>query len=127
MLCILHAWLLEGSGSNLWTRAIVQSLCRIGETVHLVCQENHPERYAFISTAITHRLDGSTETTLSRETPFPGKCILHKPELGETLPVFVSDKYDEYSRVIPMIDLPTPEIESYVEANVRVVERLVEK
>jgi hypothetical protein len=44
MLGILHGYLLEGSGSNLWTRAIIQSLCRPGETVHLVCQENHPER-----------------------------------------------------------------------------------
>jgi glycosyltransferase involved in cell wall biosynthesis len=127
MLCILHAWLLEGSGSNLWTRAVVQSLCRKGETVHLVCQENHPERYGFISQAITHRLDGSSATTLSRDTPFPGKCILHKPELGATLPVFVWDKYEEYSRVIPMIELSTAEIEAYVETNLRVVSRLVER
>jgi glycosyltransferase involved in cell wall biosynthesis len=126
MLCILHAWLLEGSGSNLWTRAVVQSLCRKGETVHLVCQENHPDRYGFISTAITHRLDGSSVTTLSRDTPFPGKCILHKPELGATLPVFVWDKYEEYSRVVPMVDLPTSEIESYVATNVRVVRQIVE-
>jgi glycosyltransferase involved in cell wall biosynthesis len=126
MLCLLHAWLLEGSGSNLWTRAVVQSLCRKGETVHLVCQENHPERYGFISSAITHRLDGSSVTTLSRDTPFPGKCILHKPELGATLPVFVWDKYEEYSRVVPMVDLSTSEIESYVETNVRVVRRIVE-
>ena len=126
MLCLLHAWLLEGSGSNLWTRAVVQSLCRKGETVHLVCQENHPDRYRFISTAITHRLDGSSVTTLSRDTPFPGKCILHKPELGATLPVFVWDKYEEYSRVVPMVDLPTSEIESYVATNVRVVRQIVE-
>lgn len=124
MLCILHGWLLEGSGSNLWTRAVVQALCRQGETLHLVCQENHPERYGFVSTAVTHRLDGSAETTLTRETPFPGKCILHRVELGETLPVFVWDEYEEYSRVVPMIDLTTSEIESYVETNVRVVERL---
>jgi glycosyltransferase involved in cell wall biosynthesis len=127
MLCILHAWLLEGSGSNLWTRAVVQALCRTGETVHLVCQENHPERYGFISRAVTHRLDGTAETTLLRETPFPGKCVLHKPELGATLPVFVWDKYEEYSRVVPMVDLPTGEIESYVETNVRVVRRLVDE
>jgi glycosyltransferase involved in cell wall biosynthesis len=127
MLCLLHAWLLEGSGSNLWTRAVVQSLCRKGETVHLVCQENHPDRYGFIATAITHRLDGSAETTLLRDTPFPGKCILHKPELGATLPVFVWDKYEEYSRVLPMVDLSTAEIEAYVEINLRVVRRLVEE
>ena len=52
MICILHGYLLEGSGSNLWTRSIIQSLCRQGKTVHLVCQENHPEIYDFISTVV---------------------------------------------------------------------------
>ncbi len=93
--------------------------------MHLVCQENHPERYDFVSRAVTHRLDGTSHTTLSRDAPFPGKCVLHKPELGETLPVFVWDKYEEYDRVVPMIDLSTDEIESYVETNLRVVRRLV--
>ena len=31
MICILHGYLLDGSGSNLWTRSIVESLCRQGE------------------------------------------------------------------------------------------------
>ena len=125
MLCILHGWLLEGSGSNLWTRSVVRSLCRMGETVHLVCQENHPERYDFIAGAAVHRRDGTVETKFARETPYSGKCFLHQPELDGILPVFVWDKYEEYSRVVPMIDLPTPEIESYIARNVSVVSRLV--
>ena len=125
MLCILHGWLLEGSGSNLWTRSVVRSLCRIGETVHLVCQENHPERYDFIAAAYVHRRDGGSERTLSRKTPYPGQCFIHQPELDGTLPVFVWDKYEEYSRVVPMVDLPTEEIETYIQRNVAVVSRLV--
>lgn len=125
MLCILHGWLLEGSGSNLWTRSVVRSLCRMGETVHLVCQENHPERYDFITGAGVHRRDGRYEQTLARETLYPGKCFLHQPELDGTLPVFVWDKYEEYSRVVPMVDLPPAEIESYIARNVAVVTRLV--
>jgi glycosyltransferase involved in cell wall biosynthesis len=125
VLCILHGWLLEGSGSNLWTRSVVRSLCRMGEDVHLVCQENHPDRYDFIAEAKIHRRDGTSITTLSRETPFPGKCVLHQPELDGTLPVFVWDKYEEYSRVVPMIDLSTPELESYIARNVAVVSALV--
>lgn len=124
-LCILHGWLLEGSGSNLWTRSVVRSLCRMGETVHLVCQENHPDRYDFIAGATFYRRDGTAETTLSRETPYPGKCYLHQPELLGTLPVFVWDKYEEYSRVVPMVDLPTTEIEAYIERNAAVVARVV--
>lgn len=125
MICVLHAWLLEGSGSNLWTRSVIAGLCRVGETVHLVCQENHPERYDFIATAIRHLPTGETETTLERETPYPGKCVLHQPVLGETLPVFVADKYEEFSRVVPMIELPDDEIESYIALNQRVVTGIV--
>src|SRR2546430_12499573 len=48
-LAILHGYLLEGSGSNLWTRCVVEALCRKGHTVQLVCQEPHPERYDCIT------------------------------------------------------------------------------
>src|SRR3954466_13131089 len=107
MLCLLHGWLLEGSGSNLWTRAVVHALCRKGETVHLLCQENHPQRYEFISQSINHYLDGSSETTYRREPTLGGECILHKPQLAGVLPVFVWDEYEEHSRVVPMVDLST--------------------
>ena len=127
MICLLHGWLLEGSGSNLWTRAVVTALCRKGETVHLVCQENHPERYDFVSTAINHYVDGSSATTFERGRTLPGECILHKPELGGVLPVFVWDEYEEHSRVVPMVDLPTEEIEAYVDINVRVVRDIVSR
>jgi glycosyltransferase involved in cell wall biosynthesis len=97
----------------------------MGENVQLVCQENHPDRYDFIAGAKLHRRDGSSVTTLSRETPFPGKCILHQPELDGTLPVFVWDKYEQYTRVVPMIDLSTPQLESYIELNAAVVTEIV--
>lgn len=98
----------------------------MGEDVHLVCQENHPDRYDFIASAMKHLRDGTSVTTLSRDTPFPGKCVLHQPELDGTLPVFVWDKYEEYTRVVPMVDLSTEELEAYIERNVRVVSELVQ-
>lgn len=125
MLCILHGWLLEGSGSNLWTRAVVRSLCKRGTHVHLVCQENHPDIYDFIATATVYERDGTSRVILSRDTAFPGKCHLHKPVLGETLPVFVWDKYEEYSRVVPMVHLSAPELRDYIDCNVAVVSRVI--
>jgi glycosyltransferase involved in cell wall biosynthesis len=125
MLCILHGYLLEGSGSNLWTRAIIQSLCRQGETVHLVCQENHPERYDFISEARVYRPDGEIEVFHRNDAPHSGCCVLHKPKLGRTLPVYVWDEYEEFERVVPMIELSDAEIEEYLERNVRALERIV--
>ena len=126
MICIMHGYLLEGSGSNLWTRSVVESLCRQGKTVHLFCQENHPDRYSFITKAIRYHLDGSTETFLERESGLPGQCIMHKPVLGDTLPVYVWDKYEEFSRVVPMIELNDAEIEQYLDRNVAALRQVVQ-
>ena len=125
MILILHGWLLEGSGSNLWTRSIITALARAGETVHLMCQENHPDLYDAIGEAWRYDSSGSRQQTLKRDVPFSGRCILHQPWIGETLPVFVWDKYEEYSRVVPMIELADDEIELYIERNVSVVRTIV--
>jgi glycosyltransferase involved in cell wall biosynthesis len=127
MIAILHGYLLEGSGSNLWTRSIIQSLCKNGETVHLVCQENHPELYDFICEAILYYADGRKETMFKRQPVYSGKCILHKPKLGETLPVYVGDKYEEFSNPQPMINLKDEEIEKYLQVNTQVVTKLVDE
>ncbi len=125
MICILHGYLLEGSGSNLWTRAIVQALCRQGAPVRLVCQETHPEIYDFIAAAYVHEPDGTVTTLFERETPYPAACVLHKPRLGDTLPVYVGDLYEEFARAVPMIELPDAEIEAYLERNLAVLRRLL--
>ncbi len=127
MLCILHGYLLEGSGSNLWTRAIARSLCREGETIHLVCQENHPDHYDFIAQAFRYHPDGSVEMIMAeREVPYPGRCIMHKPQLGEILPVYVWDKYEEFSTVVPMAELPDEVINDYLERNINAVKQIVQ-
>ncbi|MEX2582592.1 MAG: glycosyltransferase [Gemmatimonadota bacterium] len=125
MICILHGYLLEGSGSNLWTRSIVESLCGQGHVVHLVAQENHPERYPFITEARRYPPGAGGEVFLERIGELPGRCVLHKPVLGDTLPVYVRDRYEEYPNVVPMIELTTEEIEEYIERNVAVVRRVV--
>ncbi|MFC1660966.1 glycosyltransferase [Gemmatimonadota bacterium] len=125
MTCILHGYLLEGSGSNLWTRAIVRALCRKGQAVHLVCQELHPEIYDFIAAAYVYENDGSVTNLFKRDTPYAAGCTMHKPRLGETLPVYVRDRYEEFARVVPMVELPDEAIEAYLAPNVAVVERVV--
>ncbi|NOQ98408.1 MAG: glycosyltransferase [Calditrichae bacterium] len=127
MIAILHGYLLEGSGGNLWTRSIVQSLCDNGGTIHLMCQENHPELYDFICEAILYHSNGKKEIILKREPVYPGKCILHKPELGNTLPVYVYDEYEEFTDVQPMINLGDAEIEKYLQTNIHVLTQIVDE
>lgn len=124
MICILHGYLLDGSGSNLWTRSVIESLCRDGETVHLVCQENHPERFDFIGEAYRYHLDGTVETIFNRPSPHSGRCVMHKPQIGDTLPVYVWDHYEEFSNVVPMIELSDEAINYYLDRNTDVVARV---
>ena len=126
MICILHGYLLEGSGSNLWTRSVVESLCRQGEDVHLMAQENHPERYPFILEARRYLPGGAVETFHRADADgYPGSCILHKPVLGDTLPVYVWDRYEEFPNVVPMIELSDAEIEAYLRKNVEALRTVV--
>jgi glycosyltransferase involved in cell wall biosynthesis len=121
MIGILHGYLLDGSGSNLWTRCVVESLCMQGIDVQLVCQEPHPEKFDCIAAAHVYRLDGTVETLFDRATPYSGKCVMHQPELSGALPVFVWDKYEQFSAVVPMVDLSDDALHAYVERNVDVV------
>lgn len=125
MICILHGYLLDGSGSNLWTRSVVQSLCRQGETIHLVCQEPHPEIFDFISEAHRYHADGSVETLFRREVPYKGRAVMHKPQIGDLLPVYVWDRYEEFSTVVPMIELPESAIDFYLDRNTNALTRIV--
>ena len=121
MIAILHGYLLDGSGSNLWTRCVVESLCMQGIDVQLICQEPHPERFDCIAAAYRHRTDGAVDTVFSRNTPYAGKCIMHQPVLADLLPVFVWDRYEQFTNVVPMVDLPDDALEEYVDRNVAVV------
>ncbi|HEX2206951.1 MAG TPA: glycosyltransferase [Longimicrobium sp.] len=126
MICILHGYLLEGSGSNLWTRSVVESLCRKGETVHLMAQENHPDRYPFIREARRYLPGGAVETFHRADAAgYPGHCVLHKPALGDTLPVYVWDRYEEFPNVVPMVELSDEQMADYLEKNVAALLRIV--
>ena len=125
MICILHGYLLDGSGSNLWTRSVVRALVRDGATIHLVCQEPHPEKYDFVSEAWEYPADGTRVRVLERETGYAGRCIMHQPVLGRTLPVYVWDEYEEFDRVVPMVEMDDVDLDDYIHVNVAVVTRLV--
>jgi hypothetical protein len=76
MICLLHGYLLEGSGSNLWTRSIIQSLCQEGYTAHLQSIQK-ADRFAHIlklSKKIKTDSQGKTAamTIKLREGLFPG-------------------------------------------------------
>ena len=66
-----HGYLLGGTGSNVYTRALARVWSLAGHDVTVVCQERHPGRYDL------------------------GGARVVVPELpGRLLPVFVLDRYE---------------------------------
>jgi len=123
MLCLIHGYALSGSGSNLWTRAVAQALCRSGEAVHIVCQDPRPEQHDFVAAAYQYELDGTRKMLFERTTHYTGRAILHRPNLN-LLPVYVRPSADVKS-MVSILDLPDEEIQIYLDRNERVLLRVV--
>src|SRR5436309_8209795 len=65
-----HGYLLGGTGSNVYTRAVAREWSSAGHDVVVICQEPHPERYDI------------------------GQARVFRPNIGGLLPVFVLDRYE---------------------------------
>ena len=91
-----HGYLLGGTGSNVYTRALAREWTRAGHDVTVLSQEPHPERYD---------LGGATAV---------------RPDVGGLLPVFVLDRYEGYE-VKLVQDCSRAELDDWVERNAAAV------
>ncbi len=87
-----HGYLLGGTGSNVYTRALAREWSRAGHEVVVFCQEPHPERFDV------------------------GGAEVVRPDVGGLLPVFVLDRYEGLEARL-LQDLTRAERERYVAAN----------
>jgi glycosyltransferase involved in cell wall biosynthesis len=118
---IWHGWLLEGSGSNVYTARVAEVLRRQGHDVALVCQEGHPERYGWIDAWGTLDQRGPSALTAQGAASARGRCVLLRPQIGSLLPVFVVDRYEGFDVVKPFVELTDQELDRYLDANVAAV------
>src|SRR5262249_37802625 len=91
-----HGYLLEGTGSNVYTRAIAREGSRAGHEVVVLCQDPAPEG----------RDLGGAEGV--------------RPEIGRRLPVFVVDRYEGLEPVL-LQDMTPEDRERYVARNAAAV------
>src|SRR5688572_25107101 len=116
---VWHGWLLEGSGSNVATARVVEVWRAAGHDVLLLCQERHPERYPWIDASGEVSRDGPSELAPNTNvSSASGRCVLLRPAIGTTLPVFVVDHYEGFEAVRPFVDLSADELDAYLHANV---------
>src|SRR5579862_1403744 len=96
-----HGYLLGGTGSNVYTRAVAREWSRAGHDVTIVCQERHPELYDV------------------------GAARVVRPELpGGLLPTFVVDRYEGLEARY-LQDFTEDECRRYVEANAEALRGLL--
>ena len=91
-----HGYLLDGTGSNVYTRAVAREWARGGHDVTVFSQERHPERFDL------------------------GGAAVVRPEIGPLLPVFVVDRYEGLEPRLLQC-LTREERERYVAANAAAV------
>src|SRR5256884_3016999 len=87
-----HGYLLGGTGSNVYTRALAGEWSRAGHDVVVVCQEPDPERYDL------------------------GGAKVFRPNIGDLLPVFVLDRYEGVEAKL-LQDFTRAERDRYVALN----------
>jgi hypothetical protein len=87
-----HGYLLGGTGSNVYTRALAREWSEAGHDVVVVCQERHPEQYDL------------------------GGARVVRPNIGGVLPVFVLDRYEGLEPKL-LQDCTRPELDRYVALN----------
>jgi glycosyltransferase involved in cell wall biosynthesis len=108
-----HGWLLDGTGSNVYTARIAEDLAAQGHDVVLMCQEGHPERYPWIDAVDVVGGDGIRDAPAHGA----GRCVLLRPDIGRLLPVFVLDEYEGFD-VRRFVDLTDEELRRYLSLNV---------
>lgn len=96
-LVLWHGYLLEGTGSNIYTQHVARAWGRLGHDVVVVCQEPRPERCAL----------------------GPNVRVV-RPDVGPLLPVFVLDRY-EGIEARHVGDMTAGELELFVDRNARAV------
>ena len=121
---ITHGYMFSGSGSNVYVQNLCRALAREGHDVHLLCQEPEPLAYDFVDEYATVSGEG-VERRGEQETPYPGRCSVYRPEIGDLLPVYVYDEYPGW-RVKTFLDLTDEEFENYLDRNVEALRTVLE-
>ncbi len=119
---LFHGYLLEGTGSNVYNARLAAALVALGHEVHLLSQERHPERLAFVD-AHADWDRGVLQLRVLRE---PVRCTVYRPNIGSLLPVYVADRY-EGIEARTFAECTRDEVARYIDANVEAVREVIER
>ena len=126
-ICLVHGYLLTGTGSNIYVQNMVRQLCLKGHEVHLICQEPHPKALDFVDGVFV--ADNSTRSLKrqferERSQDIAGRCSVYIPDLEGILPVYVYDVYEGF-QVKELHLMSKEEIDAYIAKNTWVIEKVL--
>lgn len=104
---LLHGYLLQGTGSNIYVANIAKAWKAQGHAVTVVCQDRQAHRLPFVDEYI-----GPDEAIPATPPPF-GHLRVVVPPIDELLPVYVADHYEGYQvKTIP--EMTDAEVEAHI-------------
>ncbi len=128
-ICLVHGYLLSGTGSNIYAQNLARQLCLKGHNVQLICQEPHPEALDFVSE--TFAAENSTHSFKrrfgrQRLQDGAGRCSVYIPDLEGILPVYVYDVYQGF-QVKELHLMSKEEIDAYAAKNIWVIGKVLQE
>lgn len=120
-----HGWLLDGTGSNVFTAQVAEVLVADGHDVVVLCQERHAERHPWVVAAGAVTEAGVSDLEPASAGTGSGRGVILRPDIGRLLPVFVLDEYEGFDAK-RFVDLTDHELGRYLDANVRALRAAVE-
>lgn len=112
-----HGWLLEGTGSNVYTAKVAEVWRRAGHEVLVVCQQAPSDHFKFVDAWGTASAEGVSSLSRTDVAAAAGTAVLLRPDIGTLLPVFVYDEYEGFEAK-RFVDLSDVELEAYLDRNV---------
>ncbi len=111
-LILLHGYLLQGTGSNIYVTNVARAWQAQGHAVTVICQERQAESLPFVDEAWI------CPQSMPVAPPTAGHLRVIVPDIADLLPVYVEDRYDGY-QVKKIPDLTAAELEAHIDLTAR--------
>ncbi len=119
-LILLHGYLLQGTGSNIYVANIARAWKNQGHAVTVICQDPKSATLGFVD-----EFYGPGED-LPSTPPSSGTIRVVVPEIGGLLPVYVFDRYDGY-RVKTIPEMSDQECQNHIDMTSTVLRKVAEQ
>jgi len=117
-LILLHGYLLQGTGSNIYVANIAKAWQGQGHAVTVVCQDYEAKALTFVD----HHIGPGEK--IPSDPPEPGSLRVIVPDINRLLPVYVFDHYEGFQvKTIP--EMTVDECETHIEMTAAVLRGVV--